>query len=417
MKPILFFILSTWVPFAAALTVQQIFEAAKQKNEDLAIQSENVTQSEERYKQTRGGVLPKVSGSLSYLWQDQTTAPTGNTNTAKYQPTHKLTASQALFRGFREFKGLSQAKHEIRNQEELRKQAEYELFKAVTAQAYNILALQKDHDFLSEQMKLYDERVKDLNRYVNLGRTRPSEVLTVRTNRSLLESQVEQASTQLVAARESLTAITGLPSDTPIEDSPDPAVSALKPLDYYISRRDQRPDVRANEEALIATEKAVGVAKGSHLPSVDLNYNHYLERTGSLREVEWDAQLLVTVPIFEGGATQARVREVSSIENQARLLLTQAQREADTEIRAVHAAVASGFRQLGQLNETVSLARQSFERERRDYRNGLVTNLEVLSALQTVTEAQRSLNRIRYNLKLDFARLKAAAALDASVTE
>ena len=401
---------------ASALTVDQVFQEARKNNEDLAAQGQNVIQSEERYKQTRGAVLPNVSGSLSYLWQDRGAQPgTTGSSTSTYQPVTKLTAAQPLFRGFREYKSLSLAKEEIRAEKELRRHAEYELFKAITSSFYTVISLEKDLTFVNEQIKLYDDRIKELNRYIKLGRTRSSEVLTARTNRSLLAAQVETIGSQVRAARENLTAISGLPPEVELTDEGDPQLSQVQPMDFYLSRRDQRPDVRANQERMGASQKSVDIAKGSHLPSVDFNYNHYLERTGNAREVDWDAQILVTVPLFEGGATQARVRESASVNEQARLELNQSQRVADTEIRTTYASVMAGFRQLGHLSDSVQTARQAFDRESRDYRNGLVTNFEVLTTLTTVTEAQRTLNRIRYNLKADMARLRAAAALELNV--
>jgi outer membrane protein TolC len=54
-------------------------------------------------------------------------------------------------------------------------------------------------------------------------------------------------------------------------------------------------------------------------------------------------------------------------------------------------------------------ARKNYETQQRDYRFGLVTNLDVLQALTVFQENQRALDRARYTAKLNYLRLQAAA--------
>ncbi len=91
------------------------------------------------------------------------------------------------------------------------------------------------------------------------------------------------------------------------------------------------------------------MARGAHLPSLDLNANRYLERSGSLENVDWDVQLALTIPLYAGGSVQSRVREAQSQSTQAELGVSQAQRQAEQEIRSFHQTVVLDRSQLDAL--------------------------------------------------------------------
>ena len=65
--------------------------------------------------------------------------------------------------------------------------------------------------------------------------------------------------------------------------------------------------------------------------------------------------------------------------------------------------------QLEALEKATESARKNYEAQRRDYRLGLVTNLDVLQAMTAFQHNQQALDRARYTTKLDYLKLQAAA--------
>jgi outer membrane protein len=143
---------------------------------------------------------------------------------------------------------------------------------------------------------------------------------------------------------------------------------------------------------------------------VDLTGNYYLKRSGSLEDVNWDVGIALTVPLYTGGATQSQVREAASQRTQAELSVSQARRLAEQEVRASYRSVVYDRSQIDALTTATELARKNYDAQTRDYRLGLVTNLDVLQALTAFQQNQRALDRARYTIKLDYVRLEAAAA-------
>ena len=159
--------------------------------------------------------------------------------------------------------------------------------------------------------------------------------------------------------------------------------------------------VRANDEG-------VPIAFGQHFPSLDLIGDYYLMRPGVLSDVNWDVQLALTIPIFQGGVIQSQVRQAQSVSRQYDRLLSQARRTAEQEVRTFYDAVTADSQQLFKLKELVVVSKENADTEVKYYRNGLVTNLDVLTAITTYQDAQRQLDHQNYTVKMDTVKLKAA---------
>jgi len=288
-------------------------------------------------------------------------------------------------------------------------QARVQLYRDVAQNFFDVLALEQDLVNLEQQIGHNRAREKELQDRVRIGRSRIGETLTVQSTISTLQAQVEQLRAQLSTARDVLAFLSGLPADTMLRDT-EVLTDTPEGLDVYLVRLPLRPDVKAARQRLQAAQENVSVAKGEHWPSLDLSANRYLERAGNLENVEWDVTLALTVPLYSGGITASRVREAGSLQSQAELELSRTNRLADQELRSLHQTVVLDRNQLQSLEKATEAAKKNYEAQQRDYRLGLVTNLDVLQALNSYQENQRALDRARFAAKLNFLRLEAAAA-------
>ena len=398
-------------PVAAteALTLDDYFAHALTRSEVVATQSELIHQAEERYRQAKATLRPTIDGVASYARQDP--IPAGESTTSNFpnrQSQAKFTANQPLFRGFREFASMRQTQALVGAQNQDYLNARTQLFRDVVQNFYTVLSIEQDLRNIQEQINLNLDREKEINGRVRIGRSRISEVLSVQSTISTLRALVHQLEGQLSVAREAFAFLSGLDPATPLRDT-EVLPAGLKPLDEYLARLALRPDVKAGQQQLTAAQENMTVAKGARLPSVDLNANRYLNRTGSLQDSEWDVQIALTVPIYAGGLLQSKVREAVSQRTQAELSLSQIRRQAEEEIRSVYQSVISDQSQLNALETSTEAARKNYEAQRHDYRLGLVTNLDVLQSLTAFQENKRALDRARYIAKIDFLNLQAAA--------
>jgi outer membrane protein len=390
---------------AQGLTLDDYFAAALQRSEVIATQTELIRQAEERYRQANAAVRPTVDGVASYTWLDSG-ARDATANPTR-QPHARLTATQPLFRGFREFATIRQTEALVGAQSEEYRNARVQLFKDVAQNFYDVVSIEHDLVNLDEQIDQNLQREKELQARIRIGRSRVGEVLTVQTRISTLRAEVEQLRAQLSVARDVFAFLSGLPTTTPLRDT-EALPTDIEPLEGYVARLTTRPDVKATQQRLTAAQENVTVARGAHLPSLDLNANRYLERAGSLENVDWDVQLAFSVPLYAGGSLDSRVREAVSQSTQAELDASRVQRLAEQEIRSFYQTVLLDRKQLAALETAADAAKKNYEVQQRDYRFGLVTNLDVLQALTTYQENLRALDRTRYAAKLNYLKLEAA---------
>ncbi len=224
---------------------------------------------------------------------------------------------------------------------------------------------------------------------------------------SASRAQAEQVRGQLAAAREGLAFLTGLPLEVALK-APEAKLPILPPLATYLSEVEKRPDVGSARFGLLAGEEGVSIARGAFLPSLDLNGNYFFKRAGALADVSWDVQFALSVPLFTGGANLSRLREARIGVQRAELSLGLARRQADLEIRTLHSTLVSQLAQVDELERARDSAEKSYQAQIQDYRLGLVTNLDVLQAMSAYRDARRALDQLKYNARINLARLESA---------
>jgi outer membrane protein len=390
---------------SAALTLDDCFQAALQRSEILADQKELVIQAEEHYQQARGSVLPTVTGIASYLRQDDSQlSPANAAFFPAEQQVAEIRATQPLFRGFREFAALREAKKIISAQQAARDWAGLQLYLDVSQAFYNVLALQADVNHMDAQLGLFAQRIQELKERVAVGRSRPSEVLTIQTAQATLRAQRFSLQGQLRVAREILAFLTGLEAMVALVDTETPPGSP-EPEDLYVQKIENRPDVLTARERVEANREGVRIASGEHWPNLDATGNYYLNRSGAESPVKWDAQIDLTLPVFFGGQITSRTRAAESVQRQSENDLSLVRRSALQDIHTFRDNLVSDLTQIEAYEEAANLSAQNYKAVLKDYNLGLITNLDVLEALNSSQDALRALDHARYTAKLDFIRL------------
>jgi len=389
-------------------SLEDCFALALKRSETLAIQEETIRQAEETYRQAVGGVLPTVTGTAQYFMQQSVGGLGISPFFTSSQPLVKFNLAQPLFRGFREYAALRSATASTQQQEALKQAASLTLYQDVATAFYEVLSLEQDQRILVKQIGLAENRVRELEQRSRIGRSRQSEVLTLKTTLATLRSQKEQLIGQIQASREVLTFLTGASRELQIMDTvKTPAV--MPPLQEFLDHLEERPDIVAQVRSVTVSAEALSIARGFHLPDADFSANYYLVRQSSLQDIKWDMTVGLSLPIFQGGVVQSQVRAAASQLSQAELAAGLKRREADQSVRTNFAAWNSDRAQLEQMTSAAAAAERNYEVQSGEYRLGLVTNLDVLQALNSFHETSRSLERLRLAEKLDYIRLIVAS--------
>jgi len=411
---IVFFLFLLFAQQSFAISLNEAFTEALRKNEVVGQGQARIDQADARHSQMIGAVLPNIGFNASYLLQPQLSDSIAQAFFPNEQSTVSLGVTQPIFRGLREFSALSQQKLLRSAQEDSQRFTLLQLYQNVAQSFFSVLILERDLKNLTEQAEIYGKRVSELQARVGRGESSASEALTAQSAEISTRSDIQNISNQLAAERENFAFLTGLDATTSLTDPN--LISAVKKsklqaLDSYLDGIESRPDVQEALKRFEAAEKEVSIARGGHLPSVDLMGNYYLKRPpGFLNEIKWDVQLKLTFPIFEGGATQARVREAASKQKDAELYFHRVKRQAAQEVRTLYQSLKNKIEQLDTLNRSLDIANRNSITLQKEYRRGLSRNIDVQLALADYRVAKRAVDQAHFSSQNEWIRLQAASS-------
>ncbi|MCM2352413.1 MAG: TolC family protein [Pseudobdellovibrio sp.] len=404
---LLFLSLPVW-----AVNLDQAVQSTLEKNALVGQSRSQVQQAEEAVDQIRGNILPNLSLNATYLRQPRLSDPVAAGFFPEEQMTTNLTLTQPIFRGLREFSALDRQKELRTAQKQTHLVQMMDLYQQ-TAQSYlAVLALEQDLRNLQAQQKIYKERVRDLQGRARRGQSSSAEALQAQSTAAALDAEYQLQSSRLRSARENFVLLTGLPAGTKLTDLPENEINGkVKPLEDYLSRIENRPDLKASKSVAEAADEDVSIAKGAHWPTVDLTGNYYFTRPeGFSEDLDWDIQIRATLPLFEGGVAQSKVRMAVLQRSEKDLAMTQARRKAEAEIRSLHDALRTRVDQLKALKLASDLAEKNYKLLQRDSRRGLARSLDVQLGLTEYRLAKRNYDQARYQARLDHIRLDLASA-------
>jgi outer membrane protein len=394
----------TDAPAASTVTLHQVYDWALARSEDLKSSQEDVEQSRLQARAAMAGLFPKLDWELVDTWQD----PAGVRKldalgfsgfVQKEQQESRLVARQPLFSGFKEFSAYSGFKDQTERDRLLLERARRELFETVAASFYDVLDREAAAANAAEGLKLAQDRVKDLRGFLKLGKARDSEVFTAQARAAALKAGLRRAQADIASAREELSFLAGRDlSAAPLADDLGEQPE-LGTLPAALARASERSDVRARREDVAAAEKRVRYERGSYWPSIDLTGKYYTRRATFMKEINWDVTLNATVPIFQGGRTSADVDRASSGLRQARLRLEQLDRMIAYQVKRLHGEFTSSIEEAQAQDEAAAAAQKSYDALREEYTLGLVTNLDVLQALDLLLSERRQRDAARLDVR------------------
>jgi len=217
---------------------------------------------------------------------------------------------------------------------------------------------------------------------------------------------MEDAKRSIAEARHLMLFLAGVPSNAPLRD--DLPTGAPTQLDDALGRAGKRPELLSAAETLRQAELSVRYAKGAHWPTLSASGRYYTERIGFLSDVRWEATFLLDVPIYEGGTTQAQVRQARSQEIIARLTLARLKRDIERQVRTAYDDLIHAVSEQNAYQKAVDLAERNYKVQQREYRLGVVSNLDLLRLLTEMQDVRRQWLVSRANARLNDIRLRVA---------
>ncbi|MCB0407449.1 MAG: TolC family protein [Bdellovibrionales bacterium] len=408
LKHLLIFFILNLVPLNAQGTtnLKQLFSAARSytaKLKDKTIEEEIAKKEKSK---VMAGVLPSLSATSSNVWRDQ--ADVGAFGEG-YQRTSYLTLSQPLFQGGAEYYALKIAGQlpEIARLE--RKNEELNLYNEVAGLFYTVVRLRQNQTTYKEQEETLFRRVATLKQRAKIGRNKQTDVLSAESQLARVRAELSQIESQLIRAEQNLLNLTGVSELGSLSDDLD-----LNKLEVPLAWQNtllETPRIRAAELALENSKKEVGVARSQFLPSVDLDANYYIERSGILKDSDWDVTINAKWNLFSGGEDisekQIKDLEMRKLENYFLEEKRNIKNNFESLTKEFHLQKAV----VAKLEQAVKLAEKNYKQHIKEANQGLVSHLDVLKVLEDYLQVRQNYDQQLYNAKVTWANLETMAGV------
>ncbi len=385
------------------LTLADCLALAEGQSERLGSLLEDIRIAEARRALARSSALPKLSANASYFRQEDI----GSSSLA-FLPERKqtwLSLEQPLFQGFRDLYATRSARLQVEAAERTREGTLLEVRLAACEAYGRLLSIEQQQSAVASSLTLARNRLEELKARLQVGLSRRTEVLFAEAQVARNEAQQIQLGGEWADARAFLGFLLGIPVEVPLAPFPPLQIPPLEPEALTGRALAGRHDLVALERQEAAARETVRAEQAGHWPSLDFTGNLYGRREGASEDVDWDLEVLGQLPLFEGGATHARVREAEAGHRKAALALREKRRRIAQDVQEAVSAYQASRAVLDSLQREVDASRETEELLREEVRQGIAPQIEQLTAQDTLLTATVSLARQRIDERLAALRL------------
>ncbi len=375
-----------------ALSLEQAVSIALEKNLEVLSAREELAKAEGKLVYARSGLFPTISvnGSVSRR-NEESTKPedenVGNVSLSQY-----LYAGGVISAGAEQARQTqAKARQDLRNAEEA---VSMKVFDAYTT----VLLRKADEETARDALAYYANAAKELGKRFELGLAKKLDYSRAVQQRESASADYTRAKNNLSTARIDLLTLLRMPPEAYVEITGGvEAEAASVNRDESVARAlAQRPDLQGQKTAAAIQKTAVDIARGGMRPVVTLSasYQFAYDSTpaSTTADDEWLATVSMKVPVFDGGTTRGRVMQEQASLNQAEQAAVKKEEAVRAEVIQAALSVESTYETVGAARKSLELARENLRLAEVGYREGVNTQLDVLSARTTLTEARQALS-------------------------
>jgi outer membrane protein TolC len=202
-----------------------------------------------------------------------------------------------------------------------------------------------------------------------------------------VETQLQANLARLAIAQEALGVL--LAVDHPVDAFEDVDLAAPPSMPEALQAVRTRTDVKVLDMRIGAAQRARKDIWAYYAPYLAAVGTPFLQYPATLQQPTygWQAQLVLALPIYDGGLRTGIKRERDAVLAEARSNFEAGLREAQSEVRANFEAMVRADLALTSARDAARLARRAHELATLAYRAGATTNLEVIDAARSERDA------------------------------
>ncbi len=322
-----------------------------------------------------------------------------------------ISASYNLFNGFRTKAGYNAAKDNYEANIFQHESIKQDLVLNITYAYYKTLQAERI-------LRSTEEAVKNSQLHLDFAHAR--NIAGMATRSDILKSEVElsnaelekiKAANSLLAAKGNLNQLMGLPSNNLTEIVDDLSELNENPVLSYDSlfaeAMESRVEVKRFYSLLNAQQNYIQLAKGEYYPSLDANanYNFAGEKTSGMQQ-NWWLGLSLTIPVFKGFSTKARVTGEEIALKGLKQDFEALKQQIGQEVWYAFLAVNESIDKIETTSKGLESARENLSIAEGEYKEGAGSIIQLTDAQTTFVTVEQNYIQSVADYKISLAELE-----------
>lgn len=400
-----------------ALTLKDAVIAALKNNKDIQMQEKQVQVARANILDATSQFLPHLNLDASYTYNDK--MPSENIFFGfKNDNQIGLSLNESVYNGGANIANFKQAKLGLKAQGETLRAKKLDVEFEAKRLYYGLLLAYETELIarnLVEQAKKHYKNVEDKFKHGTASRF---DTLQSKVQVSLLMPQLVSATNDIDYIKAELNKLLGRKVDTPIETNEklEYAPVEIKEQEFLQAAYLNKPELILKVLGFDISRWSIEMAKSGYRPDVNIQagYSYRSNNAGNIFNEEhknWKSGLSVSIPIFEGFSTKAKV-------DAAREQYAQAALDKDNLADQIAVDIRKGCLDLKEAESIILSQRDSVDEAREalsiaevSYNNGVGINLDVLDAQVALAQVRKNLSGGIYDYLMAKAYLDRGMAI------
>ncbi|MCS5688106.1 MAG: TolC family outer membrane protein [Acidimicrobiales bacterium] len=390
-------------PESPGVDLLAIYQLARSGDPVIAAEAFSRDAAQEVIPQAKAALRPQISAATGYtlssedLYSEAASASV-SLSQSLYNRASRLTVDQA-----RQLADRAQIDYAI---------AAESLIQRVAASYFAVLATQ-------DNLELSERNQRAIGRQLELAEERLEVGLGTRTDLYDARARFENAIAEGIEARRLLDdarqALVALVGDDPGHLR---SLSAAAPLakpnpdnaEIWVARAlSENRGLATLQQAADLAELEIDLQKAERFPTVGLGLSAAYTDSAVSDGTDTTLTFSLSLPFYQGGLVNARIREAAFKHNAARASYESARRDIQRQTRQAFLGVNSQLRRVQALAEAVRAGESALQAKEEGFAAGLTTNIEVLDAQRDLFRAERDYLKARYDYVLQVLLLEQLA--------
>lgn len=404
------------------LTVDQALETAFRYSPTIRQALDRIERARGAVAEARANFNPQFNAQATYVRQGPKVsfAVPGTTQSVDIVPPYNTTAQATAFLPLDISRRLRYASEIARLQFELdyldMLSASEQLILNVRRACYNLLRAEGQKDVAQAAVDVAAAHVKDAEARFAAGVAAQFDVTSAQTNLANLNQRLVQAQNAVEIARTDLNRVMGIDVNAPTRVAASDLSVSVTDVDIPArvqQAQTRRPIVKAAQSAVELSRRNVRLQRTGILPTLGLSggYVYNFNTVGfSSDKDSWNAAVTLSMPIWDGGITKARVQQARADVKLAEDAVSEALLGVGTEARIASLNLEEAAKRVATAAQNVALAEEALRLATVRYNAGISILVEVTDAEASLTEARVNHVNAQYDYATALAELQRATS-------